>query len=1024
MSNQMFTAASNVTISGGYFVNQINSQISALDKLSAAAAHSALHDAPARTDESRCYQNTRVNVLENLEHWARSICVEDKDRGQDQDMYMDEDENRGKDNHIDAPIFWLHGGAGAGKSAIMQTLAERCVAQGLMLGAFFFSRSDPTRNTAEVLIPTLAYQLAQFFPSALQVLDPTIDRDPLISKKSLPVQLLSLLVRPLQYLVQLGSITDAPHSPRVFLIDGLDECSDPVQQQAIIRAVAAVCYEHRIPVKFLIASRPEQAISTSFAWYQEANRVLGAIPLSEDPDAKDDIHRFVENKFLDICLWHPFKHMIPSEWPSLYDIKKLVRKSSSQFIYASTAMEYIRSAKESPVRSLQVVLGLEVSRTTSPFAGIDSLYRHIIGSAAHRDKVLPIIAYCVFTKLPSSVDVVSVMLNYSRDDLSIFMADMNPLVTSYRPPRGWRVMRSEASSGALHVNKDVYLASILGRCFQLMDLHIQEQGTSLRLLPHSRLSEHIITTIKTSGHHIATQEVLRQYGLRKFHEFQRRVEKAYGIVATSVGRHIHHLPEFLMAVYLIKPFDGAQLFRDCLEDFLDILESYIIGDGTPLAPAILPLICLGYPAKAIQEIHAYYSRGTTSYHILEYSRESVTVLDLITAEDLASIRHSINTSPECLAVAAEAILGFLIDDVKLGRSSTYSAHRSWLQRIKPGKHVATGTPRIASVFHAKYTSFSALQRNIIYKHRWNTRDRFLGTALHSRLDSLSILLRTVNHLLGALLWVLPKAGFSEGLVRYSKRMFPWIMYQRDTVLVRRVRNCLDSSMLVPTSAVPDSAASTAALPAPPVVLACISSVFAADKSVPLDEPPHRPTQIPRPTNLPLQLPRAGLNAWRAHAGTSMVFKGLEEDREESVVYMARILGGGCIANLGLGYWGIIRRGTPWSVAAARRRCARHAGGRVIMAALAFLSDPDANVDDEGILVLHTLPLPFITTTSLSSATLSSSAPTPVPDPSPAFSSFASATSSIPCLSSVVKIIKHEFVNNLAEQKSTRKMGLF
>lgn len=148
----------------------------ALDRLSAAAAHSALHDAPARTDETRCYQNTRTTVRGHLGRWAWGIC----DEG--------------------ASIFWLHGGAGAGKSAIMQSLAEQCAADGLALGSFFFSRSDPARNSAEVLIPTLVYQLAQLFPSTMDVLGPIIDHDQLIFKKSFQVQLLSLLVPPLQHL--------------------------------------------------------------------------------------------------------------------------------------------------------------------------------------------------------------------------------------------------------------------------------------------------------------------------------------------------------------------------------------------------------------------------------------------------------------------------------------------------------------------------------------------------------------------------------------------------------------------------------------------------------------------------------------------------------------------------------------------------------------------------------------------------------------------------------------------------------
>ncbi|KAF5318735.1 hypothetical protein D9619_011044 [Psilocybe cf. subviscida] len=48
------------------------------------------------------------------------------------------------------------------------------------------------------------------------------------------------------------------------------------------------------------------------------------------------------------------------------------------------------------------------------------------------------------------------------------------------------------------------------------------------------------------------------------------------------------------------------------------------------------------------------------------------------------------------------------------------------------------------------------------------------------------------YLLNALLWVLPNAGFSGGIVQYSKRVLPQVLYQHKPGLVRRVRKCLDT----------------------------------------------------------------------------------------------------------------------------------------------------------------------------------------------------------------------------------------
>ena len=62
------------------------------------------------------------------------------------------------------PILWLYGPAGAGKSAIAQTIAEKCDETGHLSASFFFSRTSPGRDDMNHLIPTLAYQLALLFP--------------------------------------------------------------------------------------------------------------------------------------------------------------------------------------------------------------------------------------------------------------------------------------------------------------------------------------------------------------------------------------------------------------------------------------------------------------------------------------------------------------------------------------------------------------------------------------------------------------------------------------------------------------------------------------------------------------------------------------------------------------------------------------------------------------------------------------------------------------------------------------------
>ncbi|KAF5318592.1 hypothetical protein D9619_010995 [Psilocybe cf. subviscida] len=197
--------------------------------------YNALHDSAERQDAHRCYIGTRTLIIQRLVAW---IC---------------------RETEKSTLLLWMHGGAGAGKSVIMQTLVDACFAAGLILGSYFFSRFDPSRNNAEALIPTLAYQMACQFPQVLEVLEQNINKDPLIFKRSIATQAMVLLVEPLRHLVRLKIFPpQAQVSPHVFVIDALDECQDKEKQPLIIDVLTDILYDQHVPVLFLISSRPDQ----------------------------------------------------------------------------------------------------------------------------------------------------------------------------------------------------------------------------------------------------------------------------------------------------------------------------------------------------------------------------------------------------------------------------------------------------------------------------------------------------------------------------------------------------------------------------------------------------------------------------------------------------------------------------------------------------------------------------------------------------------------------------------------------
>src|SRR5688572_30528927 len=80
-------------------------------------APSALYDAAQVQDAARCHPGTRKAILRRFEDRVSSSAVK-------------------------KPLTWLHGSAGAGKSAIMRTLCERLAAKNQLLASFFFFRTD------------------------------------------------------------------------------------------------------------------------------------------------------------------------------------------------------------------------------------------------------------------------------------------------------------------------------------------------------------------------------------------------------------------------------------------------------------------------------------------------------------------------------------------------------------------------------------------------------------------------------------------------------------------------------------------------------------------------------------------------------------------------------------------------------------------------------------------------------------------------------------------------------------------
>ncbi|THV05601.1 hypothetical protein K435DRAFT_892266, partial [Dendrothele bispora CBS 962.96] len=326
-----------------------------------AGALKALHNSEARFPPPKCHPGTRESILNHLFDWIRANDVE---------------------NTLYSPIQWLYGPAGVGKSAIAQTLCERFDKEHL-IGSFFFSRTSQARNNPRFLFLTIGYCLAIFSNDRdlWTAIDEAVSKNPTILHASIDVQFRELVVGPLRSL----PLCKWWPLPKIVIIDGLDECIDRNSQKLVLETIhnglvgpVTEGLAYRIPLRFLISSRPEHVIRLVFSqpqFYELLDRTV----LSDSFETSKDIAVYLRDNFLEIARYHS----IEMPWPSHGIIQELVQRASGQFIYASTIIKYIGDVGDYPPTRLDIVLKTPLSDGEA-FADLDILYQQILASNPHR----------------------------------------------------------------------------------------------------------------------------------------------------------------------------------------------------------------------------------------------------------------------------------------------------------------------------------------------------------------------------------------------------------------------------------------------------------------------------------------------------------------------------------------------------------------------------------------------------------------------------------------------------------------
>ncbi|KAK7043061.1 hypothetical protein VNI00_008799 [Paramarasmius palmivorus] len=350
-----------------------------LHRLAERAAMNACHDAEARYPPPNCHPNTRVEILNRLGRW------------------MD-------DEHGAIRVSWIHGAAGVGKSAIAQKFSENHPDR--LIGTFFFSRDDSTRNNLDRFVATIVYQCCvgePFKDTVRPLIIEIIRSNPNIFRTTSETQFRKLILEPL------SSLTPGQRQtlPNLIVIDGLDECIDPSSQARLLGIIdLAITFvaPNPFPFIFLLCSRPEPQIShyistANFRLCLERIEIAGIIAQSSGSPSESelDILKYFSEKFTE--LRGKYRYVLSREsemWPSEAEMRDLISRARGQFIFATTVIKFIDSPDERPQDRLRAVLSTDPREIqSSPFPALDMLYRQILATCGSWDDVSPILRLLV-----------------------------------------------------------------------------------------------------------------------------------------------------------------------------------------------------------------------------------------------------------------------------------------------------------------------------------------------------------------------------------------------------------------------------------------------------------------------------------------------------------------------------------------------------------------------------------------------------------------------------------------------------
>ncbi|KAG9119521.1 hypothetical protein FRC07_005417, partial [Ceratobasidium sp. 392] len=299
--------------------------------------------AAAQVRRRGCTANTRELVLAELRNWAS--------------------------NPDSAKIYWMNGMAGTGKTTIAYSLCANLKSANQLAASFFCSRALPDCQDVTRIVPTIAYQLARFSRTFQVSLCQVLEDEPDISTCDIATQFEKLLTGPLTEVkdTMLAGLF-------VVVVDALDECMDRAEAQTLLNTLLR--HIAVLPIKFFVTCRPEPYLLDKVASQGNLSSSIFHLHNIEESLVQADIETYLTTELEPINV-------------STADIKRLSKLADKLFIYAATAMRYVRLdiTLVDHRKRLDTILNAKTSSNSKAHETIDALYATIISSAVDNEEL-------------------------------------------------------------------------------------------------------------------------------------------------------------------------------------------------------------------------------------------------------------------------------------------------------------------------------------------------------------------------------------------------------------------------------------------------------------------------------------------------------------------------------------------------------------------------------------------------------------------------------------------------------------